>query len=535
ISSTGRFLNSPIISQFITLTEALLPDPVIEPPSTNFSTLLELRFSVPGYENDDRIKLYYTTDGLTPTVKKSSLYKKPFFIRESTFISLFAVRDSVKQSRVVAEYYVKGEKPVVQKVTIIPRGGTYAGAIPPIALHCPTERAIITYTIDGSEPTMASKLWDRRPVMLTKPSILKSKAFLGENIPSVTTAERFDFEKLPSPVPSRNSGTIFSDSLVLYLRSPDFLTEESMVIFYTIDGNDPALFGIVASDSIVLYRTSTVKALLRKKGYYDSEVVTWEYFCVNKVVYAYFQDRNSDGLIDGAVLHFGKKLSEVPTLVEFTNPLTGDKMVVKVVVPENTTFMDSSTIDISLTTPFSREQGFTYGHYGRIPLPGQFDTEPFLMFERSKNVAPTTVSLAQDSLRKDEISIINDPFSPQQSLLPGFVQALDDFQTEKGTVVIVRPYRPSTASAEITDSLGRNVVFTRQFREDERTGLLYFVWDGKDENNQYVRNGTFTIAITIEEKITSKVSQRYAYIQVNSDFPDSKSGFSGFKPDTFRK
>ena len=77
--------------------------------------------------------------------------------------------------------------PTVIEPLVSPDGGTFEGSID-VTLTAPTPGSVVRYTLDGSDPTEASPLYDG-PLSLTRSATLKARAFRPGHIASpVSTA-----------------------------------------------------------------------------------------------------------------------------------------------------------------------------------------------------------------------------------------------------------------------------------------------------------------------------------------------------------
>ena len=100
--------------------------------------------------NSSAEKIYYTTDGVTPT-EGSSLYKEPILINKTTNLKAIAVSADGEVSEVASFQYtaaLKAAKPTASHDT-----GTVLEPGTVVALHTDTSGAEIYYSTNGTEPT----------------------------------------------------------------------------------------------------------------------------------------------------------------------------------------------------------------------------------------------------------------------------------------------------------------------------------------------------------------------------------------------
>lgn len=96
-------------------------------------------------------KIYYTTDGTTPT-ESSSLYKEPILINRTTNLQAIAVSEDGEISDVASYQYTAALK--VAAPTASHEDGTVLEPGTIVALHTDTESARIYYSTNGTDPTL---------------------------------------------------------------------------------------------------------------------------------------------------------------------------------------------------------------------------------------------------------------------------------------------------------------------------------------------------------------------------------------------
>lgn len=522
INKSGLHLNSPILYRRYKYIEFYLPEPVILPRSRKFREFVNVSLSVPGFEEDNKTKIYYTLDGKMPN-DKSELFRSPIRLSKSTEIRVLAQREDYHHSRIAEEKYAKGDVDVVPVVKINHLGGSYSDGIPPVKLVSIIDQTMILYTLDGSEPTMASTLYvPEIPVIIKAPATLKVKVFRNDWVSSVTVVEHYEYETLPAPVSDISSGSVFTDSLRITLRVPGFWNERGLKILYTLEGSDPHQFGHLYRNYLMIGNSSVLKTYVEKEGFYSSVVSGYEYFKMVKVSNACFRDDDRDGKIEKAVLIFSHFFDVSPSLIEFTNPFTDERIRVSnqnVSIPDRT---EKNKIIITFDEPFGEGYGFTSGHFGRIPLPGEFGTAPFLVHDSTGNkkihpIAAGTSNMAYLNTIKfnsNDCAVIINPFRPGKSVLPEYIQYLDDFRTNTGTAVLIKPRHPSHGTAVIYNALGNTVIANINLLEDLSTGILVLVWNGKNSAKGNVASGSYLVVITLKEKQSSEIIQKKVFIGI---------------------
>lgn len=120
--------------------------PQANKPSGTYSSAVNVKLSC----KTKGAKIYYTTNGKTPTAK-SKQYKGTFTISKNTTLKVIAINKNVKSRIATYNYHVKVETPFSNKTE-----GNYKQGVT-VRLGCKTKGATIYYTTDGSYPSIYSK------------------------------------------------------------------------------------------------------------------------------------------------------------------------------------------------------------------------------------------------------------------------------------------------------------------------------------------------------------------------------------------
>lgn len=172
----------------------------------------------------------------------------------------------------------------IQPPVMTPSGGAFAGAVN-VAMNCLTQGADIYYTDDGSEPSIASTLYEGM-IPLSADTTLKAIA-VKFSVTSLITTKVFTLDATqaanpqfnPVPGPYSSTGAFHVD---LYCQTA------GASIRYTTDGSEPTdSHGTLISPAsgstppsgtaTLSLTTSTLKAIAYKSGLTNSEVVTGIY------------------------------------------------------------------------------------------------------------------------------------------------------------------------------------------------------------------------------------------------------------------
>jgi hypothetical protein len=128
-------------------------------------------------------KIYYTTDGTTPTT--SSLQyspASPIQITGNTQLSAIAVAPGYSNSLVSSSFYYIYSAQVATP-TFSPAGGSYTGS-QSVVINVATSGVTIYYTTDGSQPTTSSNVYSG-PVVVSATGVVKAFATKTGLAPSV--------------------------------------------------------------------------------------------------------------------------------------------------------------------------------------------------------------------------------------------------------------------------------------------------------------------------------------------------------------
>jgi len=140
---------------------------------------------------------HYTTDGTDPH-PGSAVYQTPLQFGQDITIKAMAVRIGWKESSIASVNYTFTFDQTVASPIISPPSGTYTAA-QIVYITCETAEATIHYTLDGSEPTEDSAVFDHysSTIVVRDTRTIQAKAFkLGWN-PSLTTTASYAIDIAP--------------------------------------------------------------------------------------------------------------------------------------------------------------------------------------------------------------------------------------------------------------------------------------------------------------------------------------------------
>lgn len=136
-----------------------------------------------------------------------------------------------------------------------------------VSIYCDMEDADIYYTLDGSIPDDSSNLYTA-PFTLSNNAIIKAIAQIKDYAESDISSLLVDSYTVEKP-------SIKIEGLYAYLSCG---TSQAK-IYYTTDGSDPSVEGVLYVDPILMTPNITIKAIAKRDGYNDSEVISYNPEC----------------------------------------------------------------------------------------------------------------------------------------------------------------------------------------------------------------------------------------------------------------
>ena len=201
-------------------------------------------------------KIYFTNDGLNPTIN-STLYTAEVEVTENCTLKAMAADSLLYDSDVTtfAVDWFKVDQPVIAADGIF------------LTITAPKENSRIYYTIDGSEPTTASTLYEGTLTMKGSCTIKAMATYENFNNSSVAVFNYYSSEYtcgLPSFSREGNKVSIAS------------APAEGTTIYYTTDGTTPTTASSVFAEPIEVEQNITIKALAVNDKLFASEVADYE-------------------------------------------------------------------------------------------------------------------------------------------------------------------------------------------------------------------------------------------------------------------
>lgn len=221
--------------------------------------------------------IYFTVDGSVPSASNGTLYAGPVPVNSVLTLSAIAVKGGFQNSAVAqALYSVTPDSNQVEPVVISLASGTYTGT-QTVNLTCATAGATIRYTLDGTTPSALNGNDYTAAIDITGSSELRAFASKATMTNSVVSTAFYIIKAAASqvaqPVPSKPAGTYdVSVAFTLSCSTP------GSTIYYTWDGSTPdSATSTECTGTLLLFETTTVKAIAVKAGMADSPVMTVKY------------------------------------------------------------------------------------------------------------------------------------------------------------------------------------------------------------------------------------------------------------------
>jgi len=245
-------------------------DPVFDPP-TGTTVTNSLTFSLSSSTEDSIIR--YTINGTDPTAS-SILYTNSVSLFQTTTVKARTFKSSMTNSATAAATYTVMQ--TVAAPVFTPISGTVQTNSLSVTLSCATAGATIRYTLDGSEPTTSSSVYDEAIVLAQSASVKAKASKSGMADSSTATATYTVIQAVANPVFSPVTGTTFTNSLVITLTCATADAE----IHYTTNGALPTASSTLFSKPLKVSKNTYLRARAIKEGMLESEILEASYFKV---------------------------------------------------------------------------------------------------------------------------------------------------------------------------------------------------------------------------------------------------------------
>ena len=155
-------------------------DPPILLPNPADPISEDIRVTIREAADDD--KVYYTTDGTTPSRTNGDLYTNAFPVSPGTIVKAIAYPQRGVGSEVVEAHY-RAPRPINPVLNPMPNPQNPITAATEVTIEAGKKSDKVYYTTDGSEPTEDSRLYTA-PISVLPKMTLKVRAFARYSEPS---------------------------------------------------------------------------------------------------------------------------------------------------------------------------------------------------------------------------------------------------------------------------------------------------------------------------------------------------------------
>ena len=242
--------------------EDFLEPPIFSPATgTTFEDRLSISISC---ESDEAV-IHYTTNGANPTVE-SPIYRR-FRIENKTTVKAIAVLNDLVSDISVAEY-AKGHctDPEISPID----GSTFEHSGQEVCISWVATDGTLHYTMDGSEPTLASPIYDGA-FLINESTVVKARVFSDTLFDSAVVTANLERVWLPVAIPRVDAATSFVGSKTKVALS---CATAGAIIRYTLNGNDPNSHSTKYTGPFYITDTCVIKAYATMSDYHDSQIAT---------------------------------------------------------------------------------------------------------------------------------------------------------------------------------------------------------------------------------------------------------------------
>jgi hypothetical protein len=259
------FKNSAVASSAFTINLPTTATPVITPATGTFTSTQSVNIT----DTTAGAKIYYTTDGTTPTTS-STLFGTSFTANGTTTVKAIAVASGFNTSA-VATSVITINLPAATPL-ISPATGTYTTP-QTVTISDASAGVTIYYTTDGTTPTTSSAIYSTS-FTVNATATVKAMAS-GGGFSASTVAMSVLTINIPiteTPVISPAGGAYSTPQTVTITD-----TTPGAAIYFTTNGSTPTTASTLYSGSLTISSTSTVKAIAAAGGLANSGIASASY------------------------------------------------------------------------------------------------------------------------------------------------------------------------------------------------------------------------------------------------------------------
>jgi len=214
-------------------------------------------------------KIYYTTDGTTPTAS-STLYTGSVMVNKNITLHAMAAASGLAPSPVATAVYAIG-LPTAATPAFSVAGGTYSSA-QTVTITDATSGATIYYTTNGATPTTSSTKYTAAIKVSATEAVKAIAVAASYNSSAVQTASYTIAIAAATPTFSVAAGT-YSAAQSVTLKD----ASAGATIYYTINGSTPTTSSAKYTAAINVSTTETIKAIATAANLTASAVATASY------------------------------------------------------------------------------------------------------------------------------------------------------------------------------------------------------------------------------------------------------------------
>ena len=200
-------------------------------------------------------RIYYTTDGTNPT-EESLKYDNAFPMTETCTVKAIAAKANYNYSAIASVAFNKDENSAGKP--LFARNGNVITITPATMI----EGTVIYYTLDGTEPTSVSNVYNE-PISVAGNCTLKAIAMVPKKFDSDVATYDVNWFKVETPVVTFDG----------YNVTIDCATPNSR-IYYSLDGTTPTEESLRYTETLAMTESCTIKAIAVRENYNNSTVVT---------------------------------------------------------------------------------------------------------------------------------------------------------------------------------------------------------------------------------------------------------------------
>lgn len=256
------YSNSAVSSASFTINQALAATPVFSPAAGPYTTVQTVTLS----DTTANAKIYYTTDGSTPSAQHGTLYSSSINVAATETIKAIATATGFNDSAIASATFTISLAPVPTPV-ISPGTGTYS-APQTVTITDSISGATIYYTLDNTTPTQSSTQYSGAITVSSSETVQAIAVAPGYSTSAEAGATFTLTAATPVIAPAGGTFTTATESVTITDTTP------GVSIYYTVtagsSGTVPTTSSTLYSGAFTVSATDTVEAIAVEAGYSNS-------------------------------------------------------------------------------------------------------------------------------------------------------------------------------------------------------------------------------------------------------------------------